>query len=108
MTKQFPSIPYVSTNLINHGSHQESNEKSKQGNELSQRATKKDTSILTKRFLTLLSKKKERYYKYKAEGLCKRNSAKWFKTIYDLAGANGSQGQISPSEATAVLAECFQ
>ena len=48
---------------------------------------------------TLIAKAKKSYYLSEVQVHRKRNPAKWYKSIYNIAGANDNQGQTSSPEA---------
>ncbi len=63
--------------------------------------------VLCEKVASLISKTKENYYQLKAEGMRETNTAKWYKTIYEIAPANDCGSQTS-AVATAVLADRLQ
>jgi hypothetical protein len=63
--------------------------------------------LLCDKVTSLVSNAKENYYQLKAEGTRETNPAKWYKTVYELAAANGCNSQ-PPADVAADLAGRLQ
>ena len=63
--------------------------------------------MLCRKVTSLISKAKGNYYQFKAENMGATNTAKWYKTIYEIAAANDCRSETL-AVATADLAERLQ